>query len=347
MNNEKRDETVLVTGGSGFVGAHCVLRLLKEGYRVKTTVRARKRETDVRQMLKNGGIETGDGLSFAVADLLADDGWNEAAQGCDYVLHVASPFPAAAPKHEDELIIPAREGTLRVLKAARNNGVRRVVLTSSFAAIGYAAKSTAATFTEKDWTDPNGNVSAYVKSKTLAELAAWDFAANEKNSPELAVINPVGIFGPVLGADQSTSTWLIQRMLSGGVPRVPPLSFGVVDVRDLADLHFKAMISPQAAGERFLAAAGDFMTMPEIAALLKNRLGSDAARVSTKPLPVWLARLAGLFSKEIKQILPELGKIKNASHEKAVRILDWSPRSNEDAIVATAESLLKLGLVKN
>lgn len=340
-------ELVLVTGGSGFLGAHCILDLLKAGYRVRTTVRSAKREADVLAMLKAGGAEPGAALSFAIADLMADAGWPQAVAGCDYVLHVASPFPPGVPKHEDELIIPAREGALRVLRAARDAGVKRVVVTSSFAAIGYGKlPPDGRPFTEENWTDPTGKVSAYVKSKTLAERAAWGFIAAEGGALELAVVNPVGIFGPVLGADHSTSTEFIRRMMDGAMPGLPRLSFGVVDVRDVVDLHLRAMTNPAARGERFLAVAGDFMTVREIAQTLKTRLGAAAARVSTRELPDWLVRFVGLFSAEAAQVVPELGKAKNASNEKAVRMLGWAPRPREDALVATGESLIRLGLLK-
>src|SRR5271156_3366283 len=199
-------ELVLVTGGSGFIGAHCILQLLSAGYRVRTTIRNLQRESDVRAMLRVGGADSGSALSFAAADLLSDAGWPQAVAGCDFVLHVASPLPIRIPKHEDDLIVPAREGTLRVLRAARDAKVKRVVLTSSFAAIGYGQKNPDQIFTETSWTDPNGDdVSAYPKSKTLAERAAWDFLAKEGGALELATVNPVGVFGPVLGPDYSTS----------------------------------------------------------------------------------------------------------------------------------------------
>ncbi|BAV46099.1 dihydroflavonol-4-reductase [Mesorhizobium sp. 113-1-2] len=338
-------ELVLVTGGSGFLGAHCVLELLKAGYRVRTTVRSAKREADVLAMLKAGGVEPGDRLSFAIADLMNDAGWPQAVSGCDYVLHVASPFPPGVPKHEDDLIVPAREGALRVLRAARDAGVKRVVLTSSFAAIGYG-KMPPGPFTEESWTDPTAKVSAYVKSKTLAERAAWDFIAAEGGRLELAVVNPVGIFGPVLGADHSTSTEFVQRMMNGAMPGLPRLSFGVVDARDVADLHVRAMTDPAAKGERFLAVSGDFMTVREIAQTLKTRLGDAAARVKTRELPDWLVRIVGLFNPEAAQLVTELGKVKNATSAKAVRVLGWAPRSREDALAATGESLVRLGLLK-
>jgi len=340
--------TVLVTGGSGFIGSHAILQLLAAGHTVRTTVRSLKREDNVRAMLKEGGCDAGDRLTFFSADLENDAGWKEAAAGCDFVLHVASPFPATVPKHEDELIVPAREGALRVLRASRDAGVKRVVLTSSFAAIGYGQKPQTEPFNESNWTDPNGeDVLPYVKSKTLAERAAWDFFAKEGRSLELSVVNPVGVFGPVLGPDYSTSILLVQRMMDGALPGCPRLYFGVVDVRDVADLHIRAMTHPSAKGERFLAVAGDFMTMVDIAKMLKSRMGAAAKKVPTRQLPDWLVRIASMRDPAVKQILPELGKRKNATNEKAKRLLGWAPRSNEESIVATAESLVRLGLLKD
>ncbi|MFB5652596.1 SDR family oxidoreductase [Leptospira wolffii] len=337
--------TILVTGGSGFIGSHTILRLLKEGHRVRTTVRNAKREEDVKALLRQGGWESEDGLSFFLADLEKDEGWTQATKGCDYVLHVASPFPPSVPKHEDELIIPAREGTLRVLRASRDSGVKRVVITSSFAAIGYGHKNETNPYDETDWTNANGAIPAYVKSKTLAERAAWDFIKSEGKGLELSSVNPVGVFGPVLGPDYSASIVLVQRLLDGAMPGIPQLYFGVVDVRDVVDLHLKAMTNPKANGERFLAVAGDFMTIQEIARILKEGLGKSAEKVPTKTVPNWLVRIVSLWDQGAKQILPELGKKKNGSNEKAKRILGWSPRSNEEAILATAESLIRFGLV--
>jgi nucleoside-diphosphate-sugar epimerase len=338
--------TILVTGGTGFIASHIILQLLGEKHRVRTTVRSLKREADVRGMLRQGGAEPSDRLTFFEADLQSDAGWSEAVAGCDYVQHVASPFPAAVPKHEDELIVPAREGALRVLKAAREAGVKRVVLTSSFAAIGYGHKPQTAPFNETYWTDTSGNdVTAYVKSKSFAEKAAWDFMAKEGGALELSVVNPVAVFGPVLGPDFSTSVLLIQRLLTGTVPGSPKLSFGVVDVRDIADLHLRAMVQPAAKGERFLGVAGDFMSIHAMATVLKTRMGEAGRKVPARELPNWLVRIAALRDPAVKQILPELGKLKNGSNEKARRLLGWAPRSNEEAIVATAESLLRLGLL--
>jgi len=341
-------QKVLVTGGSGFIGSHCILQLLGKGYQVRTTVRSLKREDEVRALLKEGGAVPGDRLCFIAADLQYDAGWSDAVAGCDYVLHVASPFPAGIPQHEDELIVPARDGALRVLRASRDAGVKRVVLTSSFAAIGYGQKQPAAPFNETNWTDLDGEgVAPYVKSKTIAERAAWDFMAKEGGQLELAVINPVAVLGPVLGPDYSTSVLLVQRLMAGAVPGSPRIYFGVVDVRDVADLHLRAMINPAAKGERFLALAGDTMSILQIAQVLKSRMGAAARKVPARELPNWLVRIAALRDPAVKQMLPLLGKEKNASNEKAKRVLGWMPRSNEEAIVASAESLLRLGLLKD
>jgi nucleoside-diphosphate-sugar epimerase len=340
--------TVLVTGGSGFIGSHCILQLLAAGHEVRTTVRSLKREAEVREMLKIGGAEPGDRLTFAIADLVKDAGWPEAVTGCEYVLHVASPFPQNLPKFEEELVKPAVQGTLRVLRTARDARVGRVVLTSSFAAIGYGQKPRDKPFDETDWTDPDGeDVRPYIKSKTLAERAAWNFMAEEGGNLELAVVNPVAVLGPVLGRDYSTSIMIVQRLMAGGMPGVPRLSFGIVDVRDVADLHIRAMTDPAARGERFLAVAGDFVSMLEIAKVLKARMGESAKKVPARELPDWMVRAGAVIDPAVKQILPELGKKKNGTNEKARRVLGWKPRSNEEAIVATAESLVHLGLLKD
>ncbi len=235
-----------------------------------------------------------------------------------------------------------------MLRASRDAKVKRVVLTSSFAAIGYGQPQQQKPFDETNWTDPSGDdVRPYVKSKTLAERAAWDFIAKEGGGLELAVVNPVGVFGPVLGPDYSTSILIVQRLMDGAVPGCPKLYFGVVDVRDVADLHLRAMTHPAAKGERFLAVAGDFMSMQGIAQVLKARMNGAASRVPTRQLPNWLVRIASLRDPAVKQILPELGKRKNATNEKAKRLLGWTPRSNEESIVSTAESLVRLGLLKD
>ncbi len=243
-------------------------------------------------------------LSFAAADLTSDDGWAAATAGCDYVLHVASPFPPQQPKNEDDLIKPAREGTLRVLRAAAATGVRRVVVTSSFAAIGYSPKPSGASYDESDWTDVTGQLSPYTKSKTLAERAAWEFAAQHPGGPELTVINPVGIFGPVLGGDYASSVGIIQMLLDGKPPLLPKASFAIVDVRDVADLHVTAMVSPRAAGERFLAAAGAATDAPGDRAHLagpvgrRRHAGADARG----------ARLAGSGGRQVRAFARNAGR---------------------------------------
>lgn len=338
---------VLVTGGSGFVGAHCLVQLLAAGHEAAATVRDPARADEVRAMLRQGGAGAkADQVAVFAADLTADAGWAEAVAGCDYVLHVASPYPASVPKDENELIVPAREGALRVLRAARDAGVKRVVLTSSFAAIGYGHHGHADVYTEADWTNPRDpDVQPYQRSKTLAERAAWDFIAREGGGLELAVVNPVGIMGPVLGPDYSTSIQLVKRLLDGALPGCPDVRFGVVDVRDVAGLHLTAMTDPAARGERFLAVSGDFLSAREIALALKNGAGDLARKVPTRAIPNWLVRAVALVDPAARQLVPELGKRKNASGAKAARLLGWQPRSPQEALVATARSLLEQGLL--
>jgi nucleoside-diphosphate-sugar epimerase len=336
---------VLVTGGSGFVGSHVILQLLNAGHTVRTTVRSLTRENDVRAMLRDAGGDAGTRLSFFAADLTRDDGWAEAIAGCDFVIHVASPIPPVAPKSEDELIVPARDGVLRVLQAARDAKVKRVVFTSTCGAIYYGYPPQLAPFDETSWTNLNGEMSAYVKSKALAERAAWDFMAAEGGALELSVVNPAGIFGPVLGRDFSSSIELVTRLMKG-MPGCPQLHFGIVDVRDVADLHLRAMTDPRAKGERFIAVSGNAMSMLDIAKVLKARMGDAAKKVPNRQLPNWLVRFSALFDPQLRQLLPMLGKIRHATSAKAERVLGWQPRSREDALVATAESLLKFGVIE-
>lgn len=328
---------ILVTGGSGFVGSHIILQLLRGGYEVRTTVRNLNRESEVRAMLAQGGVEAGDRLSFVAADLERDAGWPEAVAGCAYVLHVASPFSAGKPGHEDDLIVPARDGTLRVLRAARDAGVKRVVVTSSFAAVGYGQPPRTTPFDETNWTDVSGaDVQPYMKSKAIAERAAWDFITSEGGDLELSVINPVGIFGPALGPDFSGSLALVQRLMEGAMPGTPRISFGVVDARDLADLHIRAMTDPAAKGERFIAVAGHCMSLHDVAVVLKAHLGTAADKVPLRQLPDWLVRLSAVFNPAARDIVPQLGKVRNATSEKAGRLLGWTPRPPEETLVATA-----------
>ncbi|MBB3770503.1 dihydroflavonol-4-reductase [Angulomicrobium tetraedrale] len=338
---------VLVTGGTGFIAAHVIRVLLAAGHTVRASLRDRARAGALHALLAAAGTEPGDRLTFAIADLERDAGWAEASAGMDHVLHVASPFPAGVPTNPDELIRPAVDGTLRVLRAARDAGVRRVVVTSSFAAIGYGQDRRKTYFDERDWTRPEGrDVQPYMKSKTLAERAAWDFIAHAGGTMELVTVNPVGVFGPALGPDLSTSVSLIKAMLDGAIPACPRLYFGVVDVRDVAELHLKAMTNPAAAGERFLATAGDCLSMQQVAQCLRAHLGHEAARVPRFELPDPLVRLAALAMPMARAAVPQLGIVRNASSAKARRLLGWTPRPAEEAILASAESLIRLGLVK-
>jgi nucleoside-diphosphate-sugar epimerase len=341
------EQFVLVTGGSGFVGAWCIIKLLDAGYKVRATVRSQKREKDVLDMLKVGGASRLSDVSFVTADLMKDEGWKEAVSGCTYVLHVASPFPSTAPKHEDDLIIPAREGTLRVLRAARDAGVKRVVVTSSSAAVAYGHPPGKTSFTEEDWSIVDrGGISPYQKSKTLAERAAWDFMKKEGGSLEMSVVNPVGIFGPVLGPDYATSIILIRRLMEGDMPGVPQLYMGVVDVRDCADMHLLAMTSPKAAGERFVAVGDEEMSIAGMSKLLHEKMPEAAKRVPTRHVPNFVVRIVGLWDKEAAGIVHELNRHRMPSNEKAKRVLGWMPRSSEEAVLASAESLVNLKLLK-
>lgn len=329
------------------MGIHCIHQLLQQGYAVRTTLRSLARKDEVLAMLAKAGMKDPQNLGFCVADLTQDAGWKEAVAGCTYVLHVASPFPMVQPKNEDDLIIPAREGSLRVLKAAKAAGVKRVVLTSSFAAVGYGHDATNEVFTEEDWTDANSpRISAYVKSKTVAEKAAWDYVREFGEGMELSVVNPVGIFGPILGKDLSTSVGMLKQMMDGVVKSATKSYFNLVDVRDVADLHIRAMTNPAAAGERFLCLAGKCMSMLEIATVVKKNFGAKGGKVPEKELPNWLVRAAALFNPVAKSLVPELGKVKSASNEKAKKVLGWNPRSNEESIIASAESLIAFGMVK-
>lgn len=339
------EETVLVTGGTGFIAQYCMLALLRAGYRVRTTVRSAAREAEVRNHLRTGGVEAGERLSFVVADLGDDRGWKQAVAGCAYVMHGASPTPSGDQVDEEDWIRPAVEGNLRVLRAARDAGVRRVVLTSAFGAICAGHAQLDRPFDENDWSDLTANdIWPYQKSKTLSERAAWDFIAREGGGLALSAVNPTAVMGPVLGPDYSHSIRIITRMLDGqrGCPKI---SCGVVDVRDVADLHLLAMTSPAARGKRFLATAGDSLWMGDVARVLQRRMGAAASKVSAWELPNWMVRLAARKNPGLRGVATLLGRNMNATSEKAIRLLGWSPRSSEEAIVATAESLVRLGLV--
>ncbi|OPA84018.1 epimerase [Pseudomonas fluorescens] len=335
---------VLVTGGTGFIAQHCIIALLNQGYCVRTTLRSLAREAEVRAHLRTGGVEAGDRLVAVRADLTEDRGWDEAVAGCTFVLHGASPTPSGDQASEEQWIKPAVEGNLRVLRAARQAGVKRVVLTSAFGAIGVGHPPMHRPFNETDWSNLAAGLAPYQKSKTLSERAAWDFIAREGRGLELSAINPVAVLGPALGADYSHSIRIIQRLMDGqrGCPKINSC---FVDVRDVADLHVRAMTHPAARGERFLASAGESLWMKDVASVLKRRLTHAADKVSTRVLPNWLIRLLARGNPNLANMVPLLGVKLNASSDKAIHLLGWAPRSQEDAIVATAESLVRLGLL--
>ncbi len=337
---------VLVTGGSGYIASFCMAQLLREGWRVRTTVRSLSREADLRQTLAKL-TEIGDRLQVVAADLNADAGWREAARGCGYVLHVASPFPSSNPRNDDELVRPARDGALRVLAAARDEGVRRVVMTASTAAIAYGHGGRETPFTEADWSDETNRAdsSAYERSKTIAERAAWDQLKREGGALELVTINPGAVLGPVLGRDFSASIDIVKKLMDGSLPGLPRFGWPLVDVRDIADLHYRAMLGETANGQRYIG-AGPFYWMSDVARILRERLPRMAKRVPRRSLPNWLVRLSAVFDPVVRDRLFELGKSRPVSSEKAKRELGWNPRSNDDTIVATAESLLAEGVVK-
>ena len=332
--------TAFVSGGSGYIAGFLIRQLIAEGWTVNSTIRNLAKEDAVRKVL---GVDNNK-LKFFAADLTSDTGWAEAMAGCSHVAHVASPFPAAAPKHEDELIIPARDGALRALRAAKAAGVKRFVMTSSVAAVAYGHGDR--TFTEADWTDPTHiDAYPYVRSKTIAERAARDWVAAQGGGIEFCSINPGAVLGPIWSEDYSISISAVQLLLSGSLPGCPDFGFSIVDVRDVADLHVRALTAPDMAGERFIA-AGRFLKMIDIARILKAELGEKARKVPTRQLPNFLVRLSALFDPVVRQVISELGHVRRVDASHAAAVLGWTTRPPEQSIVDTATSLLDLGIVK-
>ncbi|SFM83809.1 dihydroflavonol-4-reductase [Chitinophaga sp. YR627] len=346
MENSNNNKLVLVTGGSGFIASYCMIALLHAGFKVRASLRSLKKADEVKAMLRQGGIQSFDALSFVTADLQDERSWEAAVKDCTYVIHVASPTPNTDAKTLEDFLVPARNGVLFVMRAAKKAGVKRVVLTSAFGAVGMGTNKTSL-YTEEDWTVIDDTVAPYQHSKTVSERAAWEFIENEGAGMELATVNPTGVFGPVLSGDMSHSVQSIIQMLNGNMKGgCPKMSFSFVDVRDVADLHLKAMISPAANGQRFIASAGRAYSMLDIANVLRTNLGEKAAMAPKKEIPNWLIKLTALFNPKVRMVVPLLGMVKGASGQKAKNLLNWQPRSTEEAILATANSLLDLNLIK-
>ena len=337
---------VVVTGGSGFIAAHIILQLLQQGYAVRTTVRSLKKVALIHDMLKTGGVTDLTDLEIVAADLTSDANWDQVMQGASYVMQVASPTPTLNFKNEDEMIRPAVDGVLRVLTAARNAHVKRVVLTSAYGAIFAGHRHRTTPYTEADWSDLSAkNIHPYQKSKTLSEQAAWHFIQTEGRGLELATVNPVGVMGPVLAADYSHSNIQIQDLLTGKTKAVPKVDSGYVDVRDVASLHLLAMTAPQANGQRYLATTGETLSMLDVANVLRSAFPAFANQLPTKELPNAVIKAAALTNPMLKMVAGLVGTYAETSNQKAVTELDWHPRSAKTAIIATAQSMIDLGIV--
>jgi len=330
-------ETALVTGGTGFIARWCMVELLQRGYRVRATVRDASREAAVRDAISRV-VDPADRLTCVAADLTCDDGWDDAVAGCDYVLHVASPLGLDG---AGDLVAPARDGALRVLRAAIAAGVTRVVLTSAANTASPSSYRDEGISDETLWTDPDApGLQAYRRSKTLAERAAWDFMESAYGPTTLTTVLPGAVFGPILGTDNLGSVQVIGRMLRGRMPGTPRIGLEVVDVRDIADMHIRAMTTPEAAGQRFLA-TGEFVWMADIAAVLRERLGPAAAKVPTRTIPDVIVRLVALFDPEMRAITPGLGRKNRHTTAKAQQLLGWRPRPAADTVTDCARSLIE------
>jgi len=334
--------TVFVSGGSGYIAGFLIRQLVGQGWSVHTSVRDLAPEAALRERLAVDRSR----LKVFAADLTSDAGWAEAMQGCSHVAHVASPLPGNWVKTPDDLVVPARDGVLRALRAARSAGVRRFVMTSSVAAIIYGRGRGVHHFSEADWTQPDyRGISPYTLSKTLAERAARDWVAREGAGIEFCSINPSVVLGPVWGPDHSSSIALVKKLLTGSMPGCPDLGFGVVDVRDVADLHVRALVAPGMAGERFIA-SGPFLKVIDIARILRQQLGEQARRVPTRTLPDLLVRVAALFDPLVRTAVGELGAERHTDPRHAREVLGWEARPPQQTIVDTAKSLIEHGLVR-
>lgn len=335
----------MITGVSGFLGSHMAVEGLKRGYKVVGTIRDKEKEAEVISTLKpHVSADQLNKLQFSYCDLTKSEGWSEAMAGCEAIIHVASPFNLELPKHEDDLIIPARNGVKHVFEAALQNNINRIIQTSSIAAIMYGQENGKVNFNETNWTDVNGPmVSPYTKSKTLAEKLVWELA---QQNPQLKVttINPGFILGPILGKDPGTSAAVILKMMKGEYPGVPQLGFPTVDVRDVIELHFKALESEAAIGERY-AAVSESIWFKEIAQFVLDAQPSYNKKVKAKELPNWFLKIFSLFEKSTRMIIPELGFKANISNEKAKQQLGFAPRSAKEAVMATANALVEMKLV--
>lgn len=328
------NETVLLTGISGYIGLHCAQQLLNEGFQVRGSVRNSAKGKEVRETLSAASVDTTN-LTIVELDLTSNRGWDEAASGCDYIMHVASPFAVANPKNEDEMIGPAVEGSLRALRAAKKASVKRVVLTSSAVAMFGSMKT--GTFGPDDWTDTNSSdISTYTKSKTLAEKAAWEFIENQSGAEviEMVSVNPGGVFGPPLGNNiTGVSMTMIDQMLRGKMPLVPKVCFPMVDVRDIAKLHVFAMTTPEAAGKRIVAADNKGNSFLEMAHILKTE---GYKGPSTRTAPNIFLRFMSLFDAETKGMLGFLGMNLDADNSQTRSLFGWNPRSFSDSVLDTA-----------
>lgn len=332
---------ILVTGASGFIAIHTIVQLLEQGYKVRGTVRSMAKEAEVRESVSKF-VQKIHQLAIVKADVEQDVGWQEAMQDVEYVLHVASPFPLKEPKHEDELIIPAVQGTLRVLRFAHDANVKRVVQVSSNAAVSAGHAGENRTFTEEDWSNIENKIGAYSKSKTLAERAAWDFinGMENKNKMEMVAINPPFVLGPVPNKNYNTSSELIRTYLLRQVPGTARIKIAVVDVRDVASAILLAMEVKEAAGNRFLVSSGDLWTK-EIADILHEAFAKRGYKIPTLLLPSFVVRLVALFDPKVAALVKSLDWDYKISNEKAKRILNWNPRSPKEAVLSMAESLIE------